>query len=71
MGRMAKYSIYLVVVLAMFSQLMVTTVYAQSIPKPSAPEFTVKYVDNSYDLPPTYGIDEYTGQNVTKDQGTM
>jgi hypothetical protein len=32
-------------------------------------QFTVKYVDNSYDVPPTYGIDEYTGQNVTTSQG--
>lgn len=33
-----------------------------SISKPSVPEFTVKYVDNSYDVPPTYGIDQYTGE---------
>jgi len=36
-----------------------------SIPKPSVPEFTLKYVDNSYDVPPTYEIDQYTGENVT------
>ncbi len=42
---------------------------AQTIPKPSVPEFTVKYVDYSYDVPPTYGIDQYTGKNVTISEG--
>lgn len=40
-----------------------------SIPKPSVPEFTLKYADNSYDVPPTYGIDQYTGKNVTTSNG--
>jgi hypothetical protein len=37
--------------------------------KPSVPEFTVKYVDYSYDVPPTYGIDSYTGENVITEAG--
>jgi len=40
-----------------------------AIPKPSVPEFAVKYVDYSYDIPPTYEIDQFTGQNVTKREG--
>jgi hypothetical protein len=32
--------------------------------KPSVPEFTVKYVDRSYDTQPTYSVDQYTGQKV-------
>jgi hypothetical protein len=45
-----------------------------SIPKPSVPEFTVELVDHSYDVPsydvpPTYGIDQYTGENVTIAEG--
>jgi hypothetical protein len=36
-----------------------------SIPKPSVPEFTIEYIDKSYDVQPTYGINQYTGQNVT------
>jgi heme/copper-type cytochrome/quinol oxidase subunit 2 len=36
-----------------------------SIPKPSVPEFTVKFIDSSYTTPTTYSIDPYTGQNVT------
>jgi hypothetical protein len=31
---------------------------------PSVPEFTVKYVDYSYDTPATYGTDTYTGQTI-------
>jgi hypothetical protein len=40
-----------------------------SIPKPSVPEFTLKFVDHSYDVPPTYGIDSYTGKNVMAQAG--
>jgi hypothetical protein len=31
---------------------------------PSVPEFTVKYIDYSYDTPATYGTDTYTGQTI-------
>jgi hypothetical protein len=46
----------------------------ESIPKPSVPEFTIKLADHSYDVPPydvppTYGIDQYTGKNVTISEG--
>lgn len=40
-----------------------------STPKPSVPEFTLKFVDNSYDVPPAYGIDPYTGKNVITMKG--
>jgi len=40
-------------------------VYAQSIPKPSIPEFTIKYVDKSFDIAPTTTIDPYNGQTIT------
>ena len=43
-----------------------------SIPKPSVPEFTLKFVDNSYDVPPstTTTTDPYTGeQTVTTESG--
>lgn len=36
-----------------------------SILKPSVPEFTVKLVDKSYDVPTTYSTDPYTGEKVT------
>jgi hypothetical protein len=44
---------------------------AQSIPKPSVPEFTVKFVDRSYDVPITSHttIDPFTGKQVTTTSG--
>ena len=39
------------------------------IAKPSAPEFTLEFVDSSYYVPPTYTIDQYTGKNVTDKPG--
>jgi len=35
----------------------------------SVPEFTLKYIDKSYDVPPTYGIDQYTGEKVITNPG--
>jgi hypothetical protein len=35
-----------------------------SIPKPSVPEFTIKNIDNSYYMPPTYGTDPYSGKTI-------
>jgi hypothetical protein len=44
---------------------MVKPANAQSIPKPTVPEFTAKYVDRSYTVQATTTIDPYNGQNVT------
>ena len=68
MARMGKYlSLLLVVILAVYSLLMIQPSDAQTIPKPSVPEFTLKYVDNSYDVPPTTTstTDPYTGKTIT------
>jgi hypothetical protein len=46
---------------------MPVVVYAQTLP--SVPEFTLKFEAQPYDLPPTYGIDSYTGKNVTIAEG--
>jgi hypothetical protein len=62
-------ALLLIAVLTLSSLIMVESAFAQSIPKPSIPEFTVKFVDNSYDVPPTYGIDQFTGKNVTIEVG--
>ena len=37
---------------------------AQSITKPSVPNFTVTYVDNSYYMEPVYGVDQYSGETI-------
>jgi hypothetical protein len=31
---------------------------------PTVPEFTAVYADHSYDVPPSYGIDPYTGKTI-------
>jgi hypothetical protein len=66
MGSTSKgFSLLLVVILAVSTLILVESATAQSIPKPSVPEFTVKYVDSSYDVPTTTSIDQYTGKTVT------
>ena len=58
----------LTITISSLSLLTVKPATAQSVTKPSIPEFTAKYVDHSYDIPPTYGTDQYTGKTiVTKD----
>jgi hypothetical protein len=59
----------LISILALSSLVMVSSAFAQSTPKPAVPEFTMKYVDNSYDVPPTYEIDQYTGEDVLVKEG--
>jgi hypothetical protein len=66
MGSISRgFSILLAVILAVSSLIMIESASAQSIPKPSVPEFTAKYVDRSYTVPASTTIDQYTGQNVT------
>ena len=57
----------LVLILAASSLMMAESTFAQSIPKPSVPEFTLKYVDKSYDVPPktTTTTDPYNGKITT------
>jgi len=40
-----------------------------SISKPIVPEFNSSYVDLSYDVSPTYGVDQYTGETVITQDG--
>ena len=52
--------------LALSGLVMVGSVFAQSIPKPSVPEFTIKIVSAPYDVAPsnTTTIDPYTGEET-------
>jgi len=61
--------IILILAISSLSLLMVIPTTAQTIPKPSIPEFTVKYVDRSYYVPPVYGIDQYSGKSVQTSGG--
>jgi hypothetical protein len=58
-------TLLLITVLAVSSLIVVSSAFAQAIPKPSVPEFNVKLIDSSYVIPETTTIDPYTGQTVT------
>ena len=63
MGKIA--AILFILILAILSLILVRPSFGQSITKPSIPQFNVKFVNASYDIPITYSIDPYTGQNLT------
>jgi len=63
-------TLLLIIVLALSSLVMVGSALAQTIPKPSIPEFTVDFFfDNPYNIPPRYDIDPYTGKDVIMEPG--
>ncbi len=65
---MSKNAILLLIaVLVLSSLIMVGSVFAQSVAKPSIPEFTVKVVSHPYDIPTTYYTDPYTGETITNE----
>ncbi len=53
-----------ILIVSCASLLAVKPVDAQTIPKPSVPEFFVRYADYSFDVAPIYGIDQFTGQQT-------
>ena len=60
-----------ITVLTLYSLFMVGSVFAQPIPKPSVPEFTINQVDRSYDVPVTitYSTNPFTGEKVENRTG--
>jgi hypothetical protein len=76
MGSLGKYlSLFLVIILSVSILWTITPSCAQTtpditpypeIPKPSVPQFTIKLIDSSYDIPATTSIDPYTGQTITQ-----
>jgi hypothetical protein len=67
LGKNKPATLLLILIIAASSILLIRP--ACSISKPSVPEFTVKYVDNSYNEPPIYGVDAYTGKTVLTQAG--
>lgn len=59
------FSLALILILAFSSLIMIKPADSQTIPKPSVPEFTVKLVDNSYDVPPTTRSTTNYYKNIT------
>ena len=55
---------FIIVILAVSSLIMIKTAYAQTIPKPSAPTFTVQLVGPSFTRNTTYSLDSNTGQVI-------
>lgn len=49
---------------------IVSCTIAQSIPKPSVPEFTLKFEPLTYYVPPIYETNPYTGENDTIQEGS-
>lgn len=65
LGKTFALMLILVMAISSASLLMAKPANAQTLPTPSVPEFTVKYLDLSYNVPTTTSIDPYTGQKVT------
>jgi len=63
---MGKYIIkrvylFLIVVLIILSIILVESAFAQPVPKPSVPEFSIVPVGPPFDIPPTYSFNSRTG----------
>ena len=60
----------IIAILALSCMIMVESSYAQTIPKPSVPNFSLSIIDNSYDVPSntTSCTDPYTGKTTTQTQ---
>lgn len=52
----------LIFIMIASTPIVVQVTNAQPISKPTVPQFTLKYVDYSYDVPPTYGTNPYNGK---------
>ena len=59
----------IIIILVASATLMAKPTYAESAP--SVPEFTVQYIDQSYNIPPTYGTNPYTGQTIITSPGSQ
>ncbi len=58
-----------VLILVFSCFIIMNSVAAQTTNNPSIPDFSVKFVDKSYDVPPTTTTDPYTGKNTTVSSG--
>lgn len=60
-----RVALLLISILAVSSLMLVESAFAQSIPKPSVPEFTVNLVSHPYTVVPNPTTDPYTGKVTT------
>jgi hypothetical protein len=59
----------LLIIFVLVASATLTVYPANAASNPVVPEYTVQYVDHSYDVPPTYGTDPYTGQTIVVSGG--
>jgi hypothetical protein len=66
-GRKTLTLTFIVLLLTSLLALTFTSTYVQAVSKPSVPQFSIKLVDNSYDISPsaTTTVDPYTGTKST------
>jgi hypothetical protein len=64
-------NLLLIAVLTLLSLTIVGFAFAQSISKPSIPEFTAEFVDHSYIVPASTTIDPYNGEQITHPSYTV
>jgi hypothetical protein len=71
MKRMSRVVCLLLILIITLSteSLIIKPTTAQTIPKPSVPEFTIKLVAHPYDVAPITTIDPYTGKTVITQEG--
>ncbi len=62
------FSVFLFVLLlsGLFFAGFISVGEVQAVSKPSVPQFSVKLIDDSYDVPPTQTTDPYTGETITQ-----
>jgi len=66
MGSINKsLTLTIIISLAVSSLMTIESAFSQSTPKPSIPQFSIRVVDYSYDIPTTYSTDSYTGKQIT------
>jgi len=62
-------TLVLLLIASSASLLLLKPINAQTISKPSVPDFTLKYVDSSTYIQPVYSTDQYTGKLVITKEG--
>ncbi len=61
------FAVFIILIIAISSLMMIESASAQSIPKPSVPEFSVRYIDNSYYVStPNTITDQYGNSRVVQ-----
>lgn len=63
-GKYRSLCLVLIILAASSSLLIVRPADAQVIPKPAVPQFSIQYVDYSYDIPAYNSTDSFTGQQI-------